>query len=857
VATLNARAIAQRAPPLLAGWPLRRYMALFVAALLVVAGAAAVYVRVQSEQDATQAASADANFAANKAASQIKDALDHIEALSAPLAASPAMDQIFADPSKCGIGFAPVGVFDTGHIDILRLDGSVVCSSRKSTGAPGYQGQAWLNSTAPASVAPTIDTLTGNQVVIIAYPIPGKGVLAWFLDLVPVGPKLSSEFGSGVHQLEFLVTSGDGPAVLARSMDPVRWVGTNVSSTAFARSGSQVNRQDFNGKLRIYGSSPVGRNAWRVYVGADQAAALAAADQLANRDLTIILGGIAIVLLVTFVIYRRITEPIRELNLRVRRAPVGQDGHRPSLRGAAEIVALSTDFDKLMEGMKHELAERLRSEHAARISERNFRALFEGHPQPMWIYDSSTFAFLSVNDAAVQQYGYSRDEFLAMSAKDIRPPEDVPKFLELAANTPSFDRSGPWRHVSKDGSIRQVLITSHAVTFGDREARFVMAEDLTESQRLELELHQSKARSDAEAELSRAKDELVSMVSHELRTPLASLLGFTELLLSRDVTDAKRREFLTVMLQEGRRLTSLINDFLDLQRIGGGHQILNMAPADLGALIKRAIKNSDTASTIPIETRVPDDLPLVLVDSDSILRVLANLLSNATKYSPSGGAIVVGAGVAGSMVEVYVQDHGLGIPRESLPHLTETFYRVDQPDRRDIKGTGLGLAISKKVVEAHGGAIGARSEGLGKGSLFHFTIPIARDRAKSGDVLIVEDDAGFAHLLEVELASKGLSSVWAADAETAEQLTQHRMTRAVVLDLMLPGLQGEDFLNRLRGSHGPGIPVVVVTVKNLGPEQSIALQRAGVTAVLRKGAGTAEAAATLIAQAVVPELVSR
>jgi DNA-binding response OmpR family regulator len=123
-------------------------------------------------------------------------------------------------------------------------------------------------------------------------------------------------------------------------------------------------------------------------------------------------------------------------------------------------------------------------------------------------------------------------------------------------------------------------------------------------------------------------------------------------------------------------------------------------------------------------------------------------------------------------------------------------------------------------------------------------------------VLVVEDDSGFAHLLEAELSARGLSSVWAADAETAEHVMTERKARAVVLDLVLPGLQGEAFLERLRAIHGMDIPVVVVTLKDLDVAQSLALQKAGVTAVLRKGPGIAETAANLVAKSLVSELVA-
>jgi CheY-like chemotaxis protein len=280
---------------------------------------------------------------------------------------------------------------------------------------------------------------------------------------------------------------------------------------------------------------------------------------------------------------------------------------------------------------------------------------------------------------------------------------------------------------------------------------------------------------------------------------------------------------------------------------------MRFAPADITALIKRAIDLMGGPADPPIEARLPDDLALVHIDSDSIFRVLTNLLSNALKYSPNGGLIIVGAAVVEGMVEVDVLDEGLGIPGDALSQVFRRFYRVDSPDHRGIKGTGLGLAISKNIVEAHGGKIGARSEGLGKGSLFYFTVPLARERAQTGEVLVVEDDLGFAHLLEAELAASGLSSIWAADAEVAERLMTKQMPRAVVLDLLLPGLPGEAFLQRLRTRYGLGIPVVVVTVKDLDAAESLSLQKTGVTAVLQKGPGMAETAANLIAKALIAE----
>ena len=830
------------------GWPLRRYMALFVVALLVVAFSAGVLVRTQAEKDARQAAADDTSFAAHHAVAQLKSGFDIARAATAPLLTPAGEAQLFGP--GCRLSLTPIGAFTTGHMDVIRTDGSVQCSSTPASTGPVavFAGQSWMSTSTPLVVAPVIDPSTGQEVAIAVYPFPGRGVLAWFFNLAPVGPTLLSEFGSGAHQLEFMVTTGDGKTVIARSTAAPAWVGRSLEGTAFAAARNGLARPDPGGTRRIYSETPMPATGWRLYVGADEAAAMASADQLANQGATIILGGVAVMLVLTFVMHRRIAEPVRLLTERVRRASAGLERDVDILEGAAEVATLLGEFDELMASFNRELSARLKGEAAAQVSARDYRTLFAGHPQPMWLYDTNTLKFLEVNDAAIAAYGYSRDEFMQMTIAEIRPAEDVAKFKELLPDVPLYDRTGPWRHVCKDGTVLQVLITSHSITFDGQAARFVMAESLTEVQRLEAELNQTRARIDASTELDRMKDELVSMVSHELRTPLASVVGFAELLMTRPVTDLQRQEYLAVMLQQGRRLNALINDFLDLQRIEAGRQQMALSPTDLTALIKRAVNHAGVDETTPIEVQIAEPLPLAMVDSDAIYRVLENLISNARKYSPQGGEISIGAASVDSMIEVFVKDRGLGIPREAMSMLTEKFYRVDTSDRRQMKGTGLGLAISKRIVEGHGGAVSVRSDGPGLGSIFTFTVPIAPEVAKTGDVLVIEDDAGFAHLLEVELATKGLTTVWASDGETAEELLREGKVRAVVMDLRLPGIQGEDFLVRLRELHGPDMPVVILSVKSLDATQALALQKSGVTAILLKGAGAAKTATEMVAQ---------
>lgn len=228
----------------------------------------------------------------------------------------------------------------------------------------------------------------------------------------------------------------------------------------------------------------------------------------------------------------------------------------------------------------------------------------------------------------------------------------------------------------------------------------------------------------ARKEVERLKDELVSAVSHELRTPLTSLRGFTELMLTRNFPLEQQRRFLTIMNDETTRLTDLINDFLDLQRIESGRQTYVFTDVALLPLLQSALTpfaNVTEKHTFYLNT--PASLPPVRADSGRIRQVLTNLLSNAIKFSPDGGIITISARDIGDSIEVRITDDGIGIPTEAIPQLFEKFFRVDNTETRKISGTGLGLALVKQIIRAHGGWVRVESA-PGKGSTFSFSLPV-------------------------------------------------------------------------------------------------------------------------------------
>ncbi len=361
---------------------------------------------------------------------------------------------------------------------------------------------------------------------------------------------------------------------------------------------------------------------------------------------------------------------------------------------------------------------------------------------------------------------------------------------------------------------------------------------------------------DSDTKADRADDDLVSLRNTELRTTLASIVCFAELIDSGDLTDNQRHLYAGVLLRDVRWMAALIHNAMALQQLESGHRELDFAPVDVRSLIQRAVLAAGEDDQRPIDVLVPAQLPLVWAEAEAILEVLTNFLSNARRFSPDGGEIRIAARPVGDMVEVHIRDHGIGIEAEALPKLFHKYYRAPGGVPRLARGAGLGLAINLRIIEAHGGQVEASSKGLGKGAHFQFSLQIARPGAESVDVLIVEGDSGFASLMKAEFGALGLSTVRAADAETAERMLEDMTPRAIILELALPGLQGEDLLGRMWTGGGKRLPVVVLTVKNLGPVEIAALEMNGATAVLPKEAGAPQAAVALIVGALALDAVA-
>ena len=224
-------------------------------------------------------------------------------------------------------------------------------------------------------------------------------------------------------------------------------------------------------------------------------------------------------------------------------------------------------------------------------------------------------------------------------------------------------------------------------------------------------------------EMTQMKSRLTSMISHELRTPLSSLLGFTELLLTGDFEPEQIKEFLNTIYSESNRMKDLLDEFLDMQRLESGRVELKIQAIDFNEVLKYITMTfKGYASGVNIIVNAPPNLPFVSGDKSKVEQIMKNFVSNAIKYSPSGGDVKIFVTFDNNETTICIADQGLGIPEESLPKLFQEFYRVERETHINIKGTGLGLSITKQLIEAHGGKIWVESK-LGAGSKFFFTLP--------------------------------------------------------------------------------------------------------------------------------------
>ena len=367
------------------------------------------------------------------------------------------------------------------------------------------------------------------------------------------------------------------------------------------------------------------------------------------------------------------------------------------------------------------------------------------------------------------------------------------------------------------------------------ELRQALAETIERRRLLESEQAARAAaerRAAREESANRAKDDFLAVLSHELRTPLNSILGWVRLLRAGTLDAAKTTHALDVIERNVGQQARLISDLLDVSRIVAGRLELAMTVVDFPALVSGTVESmrpAAEAKAITLMSQIDPKAGPVRGDADRLRQVVENLLTNAVKFTPTGGQITVRL-LRDDGVRLIVSDTGKGIDADFLPHIFERFRQADSTSTRAHAGLGLGLAIVHHLVELHGGRVTAESPGEGAGSTFTVALPLAAPSddgtTKSGgartleasdllggvNVLVVEDDADTRDLLATVLAEHGAVPTTTANARDGMTAMRRGVPDVLVCDIAMPGDDGYTFISKVRSTlDGAHVPALALT----------------------------------------------
>jgi PAS domain S-box-containing protein len=546
------------------------------------------------------------------------------------------------------------------------------------------------------------------------------------------------------------------------------------------------------------------------------------------------------------------------------------------------LIGTDNTARKQVEDERTKLDQRLRDQHfyTRSLIESNIDALMTTDPRGI---------ITDVNKQMEALTGCTRDELIGAPFKnyftDSGRAEAAIKRVLNEGKVTNYELTAR----ARDGTL--TVVSYNATTFHDRDrvlqGVLAAARDMTELKRFEEALQQKNAELE---DASRMKSEFLANMSHELRTPLNAIIGFSEVLHDGLMGEmpAQQRGFIGNIFSSGQHLLSLINDILDLSKVEAGKMTLDLEPVEVSSLFANSlsiIREKAAARHIHLTLDAVEDLGSIRADARKVKQIVYNLLSNAVKFTREGGQVTLrvgrvprakvgqlsAAGVGRSFplidneftefIEISVTDSGIGIAGDELEKLFQPFSQIDSGLARRFEGTGLGLAMVKLLAELHGGAVAVESA-VNEGSCFTAWLPLRavleddalapvrthalpRLEAPPGapTALVVEDDFKSAELIRVQLEAAGFTVLHAASAEAALALAVAQPLSLITLDVMLPNMDGWEFLRRVKQvpalAHVPVVIISIVSDNNKG----FAL---GAAAVMQKPISRQELYASLV-----------
>jgi PAS domain S-box-containing protein len=537
------------------------------------------------------------------------------------------------------------------------------------------------------------------------------------------------------------------------------------------------------------------------------------------------------------------------------------------------VEARTREMQGVVENLRREIQERERAQDALEESEARLREAQRVARVGSWEWDIERNS-LWWSDELYEIYGLERETFPGTHESFLERvhPEDRPyvrRVIEAAhQNKQPFNYEH--RIVRADGAV--VSLHARGRVIADEAGKPVRmlgtGQDITDEKRAQEErshlLVEKEARRQAE-EANRLKDEFLATLSHELRTPLNAIVGWANLLREGKLDDATRARAVETISRNAQVQSRLISDILDISRMIAGQldfklQMVTLAPVIEGAL--DTMKPAAQASGIYLEHRLDHTVRPVLGSPDRLQQVVWNLLSNAIKFTPEGGRVQISLVPQGSAAEIRVEDDGIGIDPDFLPHVFERFRQKNPSSSRKHGGLGLGLAIARHIVEFHGGTIVAGNRNEGRGAVFTVTLPVApigesaaKTRVRPSGAaesnapdempahplrgihaILVEDEPDSRELLATLLTGCGADVRVASSAAEALELLGRERPNLLISDIGMPGETGYDLIERVRSlspEEGGTIPAIAVTAYT-GAEDARRAIRTGYHAHLSK-----------------------
>ncbi|BAZ09469.1 multi-sensor hybrid histidine kinase [Calothrix sp. NIES-4071] len=457
------------------------------------------------------------------------------------------------------------------------------------------------------------------------------------------------------------------------------------------------------------------------------------------------------------------------------------------------------------------------------------------HPGPEIVY---------VNPAFTEMTGYTAEEVLGKTPRLLQGANTDRALLNdlrwhLREGEPFH---GEAINYHKDGTeffvewnITPIRNVNQTITHYVAIQRDITERKVAEQEREKSLTQEQRNRNQAEA-ANRAKDEFLATLSHELRTPLTPILGWSKVLQTKQLPEAKVKEALFQIEEHARRQAQLVDDLLDISRITQGKLTLSLSSVSLVAPINAALETvrpAAQAKSIHIETILDTSIPVVMGDVGRLQQVVWNIVSNAIKFTPENGNIMVKLERVDHYAQITVSDTGRGISPKFIPYIFDRFRQEDNSITREFGGLGLGLSLSQQLVEAHGGTITASSPGVGKGTIFKVTLPLMieavhnnlLDATKANEtaeqlnlkgtrVLVVEDESAALEFISYILEEEGAVVTPVATAKAALAVLKKYQFDVLVCDIGLQETDGYTLIRRIRTlseKHNRNIKAIALT----------------------------------------------